>query len=1489
MKSMHIIVLIIFSIFTTSILANSCQTQQSGNWSDQSTWTACGGMIPQDDDSVVIKTGDSVLLDQNTSALDAMIVETGGDFNVGAPGFILNANTAGADIDLSNATILLEGDLVIIAQAHNIFMGEVDGNFALTLDSQGETRLIGTIGGNMALSALTTDAAGTTVFANVNGSVAVGTIIVDGDRTFNDSVTLAEHATIEGNGGVITFSKTLNSETSTDKDFTINNAANTIISFNDKVGAINRLKKLQIINSSNASTIFNTAEILTTRNQRWGTDILLNSPTNNVLFNVSIGGTVKIGSSSNDTVRSQNNGVQSLTIQSSSVVSVLSTVGDNNQSLNNFTIDSASTAELHPNNITVTGTQSYTGAINLNSNLVLTADVIDMQGDVDNAGFDLTFNTTDLTGLTILNGVLSGTGDFIKDGIGHAYFTQISSITGDFTINQGGFYNNTAFESVFPNVSTFNLIDGAAPYLGSNITSIFNLANGQTLSGDGACYCNLSAQSGSIITPAGPTTGSLTAQSYIDMFTGSILEININGTSNGDYDVLASFGNINLDSDSLGGASLNVTLGNVFVPNLGDVFIIVKAIFSNTPIFGNFNGLPEGSVVDVGGILFTISYSSNSGKVITLTALGSSTLYVNADAAAGGNGQSWATAFNNLQDALAIAVSGMEIWVAQGVYYPDVGSSQISDDRSASFTLIDGISIYGGFNGTETNSGDRDPDTNTTILSGDITQDDANDDNNFIAETPSDIVNGNSYHIVNAQGIDTNTVFDGFTITAGNADNSDGAGIYCSIYDNGPSLNQMQFIGNKANYNGAAQHGCAKSIQNSLYENNESGFSGGAIFTYGGTIINSVFLNNKASEQGGAIHSEENTLIVKNSEFISNSASESGGAIGASGDAIKLINTLFLGNRASGTGGDFTGGGGIFLSDVDATLINVTMTGNRSNSTGGAIDTYNNVGLSIRNSIIYKNKDGSNSLTESVFIHNDAYMNNSYSLIKGYGTTGTANLDENPLFITNTNPNSAPTSSGNARLQLNSPAINAGKNNFVSLTTDLDGLDRIRDTTVDMGAYEFSNNSISITVTGLDAGTLVLQNNGADDLTFNNDGTQTFSLASTNTVDYSVTVFNQPTSPSQNCVVTDGSGTINGTDVFIDVACTIIQYNVGVDVSGLVNGNSVILDNNGEGLTITTDGQFNFATALDDGSAYDVTVTTHPTIPNQVCSVIAGSANLNGAGVFLTVTCTITQYNIGVDVSGLVNGNSVTLDNNGESLIVATDGQFNFATALDDGSAYDVTVTTHPTTPNQMCSVVAGSDNLNGTDILLTLTCTTNQYFIGGITSGLVTGNSVVLGLGSENLEISGNTPFVFNNSLNDGSNYSITVAINPTVPNQTCILANASGTITGDDIIDVTVNCSTNTYSIGGIVTGLFMDNNLILQNNSGEIIAITESGFFEFSNQVEDLQAFSVTIFNQPSNPIQPCTISNNSGNVSGTDVTTLSVVCEFGDDLIYKGGFE
>ena len=128
-----------------------------------------------------------------------------------------------------------------------------------------------------------------------------------------------------------------------------------------------------------------------------------------------------------------------------------------------------------------------------------------------------------------------------------------------------------------------------------------------------------------------------------------------------------------------------------------------------------------------------------------------STIYVDSTAEGDQDGSSWEDAFMDLQDALAIAEDGDEVWVAAGVYTP-------GENRALSFQIGSGVKVYGGFpvGGSEFSS--RDHQLNQTILSGDI-------------GTPINTAD-NSFHVVSMIGTSDTTILDGFTITDGNANGS---------------------------------------------------------------------------------------------------------------------------------------------------------------------------------------------------------------------------------------------------------------------------------------------------------------------------------------------------------------------------------------------------------------------------------------------------------------------------------------------------------------------------------------------------------------------------------------------------------------------------------------------------------------------------------------------------------------------------------------------
>jgi hypothetical protein len=259
---------------------------------------------------------------------------------------------------------------------------------------------------------------------------------------------------------------------------------------------------------------------------------------------------------------------------------------------------------------------------------------------------------------------------------------------------------------------------------------------------------------------------------------------------------------------------------------------------------------------------YYIYYRSNkSWAEFSIT--GSVKLYVDNNPADG----EWAGEdyYTSLSLAIDEAVSGQEIWVAQGTYYPGTL-------RTDSFILKTGVKIYGGFKGGESTLGQRNIWENLTILSGNIGVGGDNSDN--------------SYHVLSATGnmSTENTLLDGFVIEDGYADNgSDGAGILF-------------------------RDGASPLIRNCIIANNFSTGNGGALGFSGSTasaprVEFCLFDGNSAVNGAVAYLSGSNFhLDMHNITAVSNIASNAAAVIYAANSATAITDSsIYWNNLAAGT------------------------------------------------------------------------------------------------------------------------------------------------------------------------------------------------------------------------------------------------------------------------------------------------------------------------------------------------------------------------------------------------------------------------------------------------------------------------------------------------------------------------------------------------------------------------------------------------------------
>ena len=254
------------------------------------------------------------------------------------------------------------------------------------------------------------------------------------------------------------------------------------------------------------------------------------------------------------------------------------------------------------------------------------------------------------------------------------------------------------------------------------------------------------------------------------------------------------------------------------------------------------------------------------------------------------------------------------------------------------------------------------------------------------------------------------------------------------------------------------------------------------------------------------------------------------------------------------------------------------------------------------------------------------------------------------------------------------------------------------------------------------------------------------------------------------------------------------SYPVGGTVSGLT-GSVVLANNGGDKLTVSADGSFTFAASLPTLASYDVSVVSQPS--GQACVISNGSGTIGSAAVTnVAVTCT-TAYTIGGTVSGLT-GSVVLTNNGGDSLTLAANGSFTFATALVSGTPYSVAVATQPS--GQTCVVSpppAPSGTVGSSAVTVAVSCTTNApntYTVSGTVSGLSSGSVVLTNNGGDSLSVATDGSFTFATALSGGAGYSVAVATQPS--GQSCAVNNGSGSVGSANVTDVTVNCSASSVA---------------------------------------------------------------------------------------------
>ena len=241
-------------------------------------------------------------------------------------------------------------------------------------------------------------------------------------------------------------------------------------------------------------------------------------------------------------------------------------------------------------------------------------------------------------------------------------------------------------------------------------------------------------------------------------------------------------------------------------------------------------------------------------------AVQAATIYVTTTGDNTNDGKSWATAKKTVTAGLTAAASGDQVWVAAGTYLERI-------------TLKNGVALYGGFAGHETDLAQRNWVAHVSSLSGD---------------TSGPVVTASS-------GATADTRIDGFTILNGGA--MSGGGVYCS--SSSPTI-----VNNKITANGGGSGGgiyCYSSspiISNNIITANYAE-SGGGIFCSSSspTISNNIVSGNGATSGGGIYYSGSSPMISNNT-IVANNAGYGGGIYGTSGTSPIISNNIVAFNTS---------------------------------------------------------------------------------------------------------------------------------------------------------------------------------------------------------------------------------------------------------------------------------------------------------------------------------------------------------------------------------------------------------------------------------------------------------------------------------------------------------------------------------------------------------------------------------------------------------------
>ena len=195
---------------------------------------------------------------------------------------------------------------------------------------------------------------------------------------------------------------------------------------------------------------------------------------------------------------------------------------------------------------------------------------------------------------------------------------------------------------------------------------------------------------------------------------------------------------------------------------------------------------------------------------------------------------------------------------------------------------------------------------------------------------------------------------------------------------------------------------------------------------------------------------------------------------------------------------------------------------------------------------------------------------------------------------------------------------------------------------------------------------------------------------------------------------------------------------------------------------------------------------------------------------------------------------------------------------------------------------VAACGGGSGSDSSTANSPSTSTYALSATVSGLSASGLVLAVNGTTVSAASGATSVTLSPGLSAGTGYTVAVITQPA--NETCTVGNGTGTMPATAVTDVTVKCSTNTFIVGGMVSGLGARTGLVLLDNGGDATTVpANANAFAMNTSLAAGAAYDVTVQSSPA--WHQCSVADGSGTVGSNDVTSISISCSLMDKVLYS----